>query len=258
MIWKRSGRNLLSKPRHLFLLLCQQRTVVFGLSFMCAIFVSSETFASDIFDDAEWTLRKDKYGIQVYTARIPGHKHRAVFSTVKISTKVESVVALLQDSPNCRDWAKMCEESRIVERLSETESIVYGLNDAPFPLRHRDSYSSCVWSIDAQRVVTLNCTALNDARYPVNAGVVRLDSALVRWRIVPLKDGSVIIECYAHVDPNGVIPAWLVNAFIVDTPLSSLRKVRKILESSKYDDHTVNFLNSISDQQSEKQTENYQ
>ena len=205
--------------------------------------VSASAAPSDYFDNIEWQLKRDKRGIQVYTGKVPNSKYRAVFSTMQLQADPVSVAALLLDLPNCRQWASMCKEAKVETRVDEHQSIVYGLNDLPFPLRDRDSYSRVVWSFDDESgVIAMDSESLAEDAYPRRKGVIRIDSAHAGWRIVPMGDGNVIVENYVHVDPNGKVPTWATNMLIVDGPYKALRKMRALLTSGEYLKAKVAFL----------------
>lgn len=211
-----------------------------GLS---AIVLCGESLASNFFDDIEWQLKRDKKSIQVYTGKLADSKYRAVFSTMQVSASAESVAALLLDLPNCRQWASMCREARVIERISDLQSIVYGLNDIPFPVRDRDSYSKVTWSFNPETgVISMDSESLPESAYPLRKGVVRIGSARASWRIVPIENDQVIIENYVHVDPNGKVPRWATNLLIIDGPYKALRKLRSILNKGDYRQAKVAFL----------------
>ncbi len=202
----------------------------------------SHAMAGSVFDNIEWKLKRDKRDIQVYTGKIAGSTHRAVFSTATLDATPNEVVALLLDLKNCRDWASLCKEARVESQLSATESIVYGMKDLPFPARDRDSYSSVRWHFDDQSgIVSMDSQAVN-GNYEKRKGVVRLDYAHVNWRIVPNDSGGVIVENYAHIDPNGNLPSWLTNMIAVEAPYKALRKMRSVLKTGKYKGQTIAFI----------------
>ncbi len=197
------------------------------------------------FAEVDWFLRKDRRGIQVYTGKVAGSKHRAVFSTMVLDANPRSVAALLLDLPNCRQWASMCKEARIEQYLGPTRQIVYGLNDVPFPVRDRDSYSIVTWSYaDTSGIIRMDSEALPKDAYSRRKGVIRVDRAHASWRIVPLGDSRVRVENYVHVDPNGAVPVWVTNMLMDDAPYKALRKMRKLLKTGKYDGVEVAFLST--------------
>jgi len=200
-------------------------------------------WAIDLFDSVEWQLKRDRKDIQIYTGKVEGSSDRAVFSKMELEAERDSVVALLLDLDNCKRWARMCRDARIERRLTKTQAVVYSLSDIPFPVRDRDGYSTVTWSVnELTGVVTMDSDADIGASFPKRKGVVRVVKARVRWRVVPTQGGKLIVENYAHVDPNGSIPAWFSNIFIVDEPYKALRRMRSLLRSGAYAKAQVDFL----------------
>ncbi len=223
--------------------------LILAFTFLVVVAVLSPAgWAADLdyFDDIEWKLRRDKRDIQVFTGKVPGSKYRAVFSTMVIDASIDSVVALMLDLPNCRDWASLCKEARIEAQLSEMENIVYGRNDLPFPVRDRDSYSISKWAVDGVAgLVRVDTQAMPATEYPKTKGVIRIEDLHASWRFVPAANNKLIVENYVHADPNGKVPPWISNAFIIDTPYNALRKMRDLLNTGRYDNSKVAFLEAL-------------
>ncbi|MCH2190048.1 MAG: START domain-containing protein [Gammaproteobacteria bacterium] len=191
----------------------------------------------------EWRLVKDKKGIQVYTRRVKDSKFKAVLTSVEVEGSVGSVVALLLDLKSCKAWASMCRRVEIVDRLSHSRHIVYGRNNLPFPALDRDSYSLNTWRVDHETGDVVMVSQIeSSSNYPKIDNVIRLTKADVIWRISPLSEGKVLIENEAHIEPNGVLPAWLTNTLQVEVPYKAMRGLRSVLKSGKYDKATVELL----------------
>lgn len=80
---------------------------------------------------------------------------------------------------------------------------------------------------------------------PKVQGVIRVEDAVTQWHFVPLENGRVRVESYAHIDPNGATPAWLTNILIVDSPFKTMRRMRDILAQGKYQDAQIDFLDTL-------------
>ena len=106
------------------------------LSIVVLMLAPSYLFAAE---DQGWKLQRDKGGIQVHTRSVEGSPFDAVRTTTRMTdVRLSSLVALIEDAPACAEWADSCAESYLVERLSDTESLVYTHNDMPFPVKDRD------------------------------------------------------------------------------------------------------------------------
>jgi hypothetical protein len=61
-------------------------------------------------------------------------------------------------------------------------------------------------------------------------GIVRMEKADGFWLLNSLDGKKINITYQMHVEPGGIIPAWLVNPFIKNVPYSTFEELRKIVE----------------------------
>lgn len=218
------------------------RACTFLFGFLVALCAPLVVFAQETGIDYDWKLKRDRDGIQIYLSRVPHSKFKAIRSTMEVETQTNSLVALVMDLPNCPNWAAMCKEARIEQRLSATESYVYTLNDIPFPVRDRDVVALVKWSYDRSTGRVSMVSRATKGKFPKKSGVIRVEDALTEWHFTPMENGRVRVESYAHIDPNGTTPAWLTNMLMIDSPYKTMKKMRKILQDGKYKDAQIAFL----------------
>ncbi|NND81999.1 MAG: hypothetical protein HKN50_06175 [Gammaproteobacteria bacterium] len=202
------------------------------------------TLAAATFTDTDysWELKRDKDGIQIFTSVVPDSPYKAVKAVTTANASVRSAVALVMDFGACSKWAEYCKKSYVLEQQDPFTAYVYTLNDLPFPVKNRHVTAVVHWFVaDAGRQVQMISHAVTDRAIPdINA--IRLQQATAEWRFVEETNGILRIESYAHIDPNGVTPAWLTNMLLVDSPFKTLEKMRAIIESGQYDQAKVEFL----------------
>jgi hypothetical protein len=192
--------------------------------------------------DLEWTLKRDRDGIQIFLTKVPGSKFRAILSIMELEASTEQLAALVMDLDNCPNWAAMCKSAEIIERISAAECYIHSINDAPFPVRDRDIVANVQWSYDkASGNVSMRSNATPN-RLPKRKGIVRVQYASSEWHFTPKNNGMVLVESYAHVDPTGNVPAWLTNLLIVDSPYKTLKNMRKLISTGAYSDAEVDFM----------------
>ncbi len=191
--------------------------------------------------DYHWEEKRNKKGITIYTSSVNGSPYKAVRGVMQITGTIESLVALVEDLPACPDWAAMCKEARIVERVSPVESYAYIYNDVPFPVADRDVYTHLKWSVDDHSgKVTMTSTAAKGGVPTTKA--VRLTEAITQWHFTPQENGQVLVENFAHINPNGPTPAWLTNILLVGAPFDTMAEMRKLIEGGAYPDAHIEFL----------------
>lgn len=202
---------------------------------------ASPSFAQLLSDEYDWLLKRDRSGIKVYTAAVEGSKYRAVSATMVVEGRVESLVGLVMDLANCPNWAALCKLAQLESKTSSTEAYVYTLNDLPFPVRDRDVFSHVIWQfVPSTGAIRMRSRALNNYK-PRNKGIVRVTDAVSEWVFTPQKYDKVLVQSFVHVDPNGPIPAWIVNRLVVGSPFKTMLRMREIVEAGGYAGYQLNF-----------------
>lgn len=205
------------------------------------IFMPTMAFAQMENIDYQWQEKRNKEGIVIQTSEVADSNFRAVRGEMTVKGSVVSLVALVEDMPNCPKWADLCKEARVEERVSETESYAYVYNNLPFPVSDRDVYTHVVWTNDPSTGrVTMTSKAV--AGGTPKSKAVRIKEAVSQWHFTDNQNGTTNVESFAHIDPNGPTPAWITNMMLIDSPYKSMKKMREIVESGGYADAQIPFL----------------
>lgn len=210
--------------------------------------LSSVVFALSVFsveaagEEADWELKRDRDGIQVYTRPVEGSPYRAVRSTMVVDSSLSAIVGLIHDTDACPKWADLCAESRVIEQVSDTEMYIYTLNDVPWPVSDRDATSHVVWQQDPQSLAVSMAAVLVSDIEPKRKRTVRLAEGTTGWLFTPVGDGKVEIVSSAHLEPGGAIPGWLSNRLLVDSPFTTMDGMRTMLASGAYDDASYGWI----------------
>ncbi|MDC3196370.1 START domain-containing protein [Gammaproteobacteria bacterium] len=213
------------------------RSYLTNLSLIVAFAASAMSHAAA---EQAWELRRDRHGIQVHTRLVSGSPCDAVRTTTKLdSVRLSALVALIEDAEACPD---RCAESYLLERLSDTESLVYTHNDMPFPVKDREVLAHVTWTQDAQTLaVAMNSVATVDRMDEVS-GRLRLKKAMASWHFTPLADGSVSISNAAHIDPGSPLPGWLTNRLLIEAPFETMKAFVAEVRNPKYQDAQLSFV----------------
>ena len=214
-----------------------------GISALIALCVTQFVYAQEAQLSAglDWKLKRDRDGIRIYLSRVPYSKFKAIRSIMTVKGTPNSLVALVMDLPNCRSWAAMCREARIEQRLSVTDSYIYTRNNLPFPVRDLDIVALVKWTRDSITGKISMISRATTGLLPVTKGVIRIEQATSEWHFTPLDSGEVRVESYAHIDPNGAMPAWLTNILMVDSPYKTMKNMREIVQAGGYTNAQVAF-----------------
>jgi len=183
-------------------------------------------FPNPAFSQKEWTLKKHKNGIEVYTKE---HQNSSI-NSYKLQTKFkgsfEDVIAMVLDFNRYENWVKNCISSEILEKKGNDTIIYYSKFKTPWPASDRDFVNKVHVKYQEDDQVTITSTP---SSYNVEKedGVVRVVNYKDEWNISEINDSTVSMELEGFYDPGGSIPKWIVNLFIVDGPYQSVLKIKE-------------------------------
>ena len=93
-----------------------------------------------------------------------------------------SLGGLIEGASACADWADRGAESYLLERLSDSESLVYTHNDLPFPVKGQDVLAQVKWTEDSATFEGM-----------MNRGATRMGDEFVVDRC-PIRDNKVLCK----------------------------------------------------------------
>lgn len=178
--------------------------------------------------EAQWTLKKDKNGVQIYTRPVEGSPLKEFKGLVNIRTTAEAAKTLLLDLPSYTEWSHNCIKSSVLKINNENDIIGITLTDAPWPVQDREAIVR-TQVVEKNGSIYLNMTATPDFVKPTS-GVMRVPKMTGFWKITPNGDDTVQVVQQVHASPGGRIPDWLANSAVVDTPYNTLLNMKRRLE----------------------------
>lgn len=188
-----------------------------------------------------WRLEKDNDGIQIYTRAVEGWSIREIRGVTRIPARLSSVVAVIDDVPATRELNDLVSRAEMQNRESDTRYRVYTVITMPWPLSKRDILNQREITQDKNTfAVTISDVAAQDVN-PPRSGLVRMDSRQ-QWVLTPGSDGQVAVELRILTDPNGPIPASIINAMAVGAPFKTLSKLRELTQRAEYANAKLPFI----------------
>jgi len=199
-------------------------------TFLLAGWLAVPTYAN--IDALNWQLKKSDPHIDVYSAKVPGSRHKAILSVTTIKASPMDIIQILRNPTSCTQWVYRCKSSYKHQTINAQEEYIYTSTKMPFPLKDRDILAHISWTIDPKtEVITATGVATSDI-VKARKSYKRIVDANMIWEIIPLSDSETQIRNYGHIDPAGNIPAWLSNSMSVNIPFTTLSKLRHLLEDS--------------------------
>ena len=159
---------------------------------------------------------------------------------VRVSATLNALMALLRDADYNRHWVYRSGGARILEMPVYEQAYVYGVVDAPFPMRDRDTVVRFDYQQDLlSRNITITITNAPEHLPPVS-GLVRVPDFGGFWKLQPQTGGEVKVIYQVRGDPGGWVPTWLAN-------LAASRSVIRTLQNlpgaaTRYSDARSEFV----------------
>ena len=180
--------------------------------------------------------------IRVYTRYVEGSDMKAFKGVTTLESTVTAPVALLQDVKRAHEWVFNCKAMDLIEEIAPNNATYYTVTSMPWPVKNRDNISESLVTQDASSgVVTVTIQARNDI-FPSNDDHVRIRELDATWTLEPQAGGLLKVTYEAHADPGGGLPSWLVNSFVVEAPLNTLRDFRELVVDKKYQSASREYI----------------
>ena len=174
-----------------------------------------------------WNLVKEEAGIKVYTKTESGSKYRAFKAEMQVSCKIENIVEVLKNTDNNNKWVVNCKTIKLLKTV-DNDQYYYIETSLPWPFENRDMvYHFQYIDINSEQVKVF-VTGIPEFIEP-REGIVRMVKTNGYWLLTTTDTNKTAISYQMHVEPGGLIPAWLANPFIQNAPFSTFRELRKIV-----------------------------
>ena len=174
-----------------------------------------------------WREKLSKKGIRVYTRESKRTKYREFLAVTTMPANLEKVKEFILDVKRYPEWVPDCKSIDIIEKKGPGEITYHMVLGVPFPFKDRDIVEQIQYK-ESEGRIEVKVTGRPD-KIPKNDKYTRIPIADGTWTIERLPDGQLSIKFQYLVDPGGNIPAWLANAFVVDSPYKTLLNLRKKL-----------------------------
>jgi carbon monoxide dehydrogenase subunit G len=197
--------------------------------FWIAIIVLLLTFNASAQEN--WNLVKEQAGIKVYTKTESGSKYNAFKAEMQVSCKIENIVEVLKNTDSINNWIVNCKAVKLL-KSEDNDQYYYIETSLPFPFENRDMvYRFQYIEINSEQVKVI-VTGIPEYIQP-KEGIVRMVKTNGYWLLTSVDTDKTALTYQMHVEPGGLIPAWLANPFIKNVPFSTFKELRNIVQRSK-------------------------
>lgn len=182
--------------------------------------------------DNAWNLKKEANDIQIYTRDYPDSPVKEFLAITTTSSSLESVISVLDDIASYPKWFRNCKSVETIRRANDSTVANYVEISFPWPLSNRDG----VWEetiLIRNETVYYSEIKSRPELVPEKKNLVRMHNACGYWKVEKMKNGKTKITQQFFADPEGSIPGWVVNLFLVDGPYDTFMNLHDILNSKE-------------------------
>ncbi|MFH1161166.1 MAG: START domain-containing protein [bacterium] len=191
---------------------------------LLCLFTSADTTAQS------WEFIKERDRIKMYTRKEHGGPFKSFKGVMEIRSTMEMIATVVGNVKNFDWWDDDIRELKVLGHMDNVYSQYYLIYDVPWPLQDRDLCVDARITIDSvSGKKIIHATPLLGV-IPEEPDMVRITNYWQRWTIEPLEHGRIRLTLEGFVDPGGIVPSWLYNMVITDTPLNLMREVKKRVE----------------------------
>ena len=177
-----------------------------------------------------WNFIKERDGIKIYTRKEKGSSLKSFKGEMVIHSTMEMIGTIVGNVKNFDWWDDGIKSVEVLAYEEDVYSQYYLIYDVPWPLSDRDLCAEATVTIDSITGKKVIMARPIPDRIPEKERIIRIRNYWQYWAIEPLGKGMFRLTLEGFVDPGGIVPAWLYNMIITDTPLNLMREVKKRVE----------------------------
>lgn len=197
------------------------------LYFFCAMALIFTSFTYNDTDEpcSAWSKADDRGSLKVYVRECPDSPIKEFKVNDRFVGDFTKLVKVMDDPNTIRFLSERCTEARDLKSVAPNQTIQYYYFDMPMGVTDRDVVSKLtIWKTPTTYKTLSESTS--DELMPAREGVIRLKKVRTSFYFEKQNDGTILMEYVGRTDPNGWVPAWVVN-------MLATREARKIVEKLK-------------------------
>lgn len=181
----------------------------------------------------QWKFIKEVSGIKIYTRDEVNSSLKSFKGEITIKANPEKVCLIIGNARNVDWWDKNIIELKVLDFVENKYARYYLVYDVPWPFARRDLVLESRISIDPLTGDRIVYSKPLFKTIPEKPGLVRIKKYWQKWTIQTMDNGYVHVVLEGFVDPGGIIPSWLYNSVITETPLKVMKALRERVLSDK-------------------------
>ena len=186
-----------------------------GFGLVCILMLSWDAFALEWqADDEDWTFSRRVGDVDLYLRPVEGSAFRALRAHARIAAPLRAIYAVISDYDHFRDFIPAVLDSHTLKRQGST-TWVYQRLGFPLMVADRHYVIKVIDTLEQAEAGTIKVEWHLDG---AKSRSLRFDSAVLpdtvsgNWQLTALDEDRLTDATYSiHVEPGGMLPAWLYS-----------------------------------------------
>jgi START domain len=191
----------------------------------------------------DWKFVKKTDGISVYHRKIGNGNLKDVKIETMFDSNLSTITEALLDVPAFNKWIYKVEFSRVLRVVSSNQVEYYNRINMPWPSTDRDIVAINKITQNSVTKEVISEDICNSKGLAEKKDLVRIKDFYAKWTFTPTANGIKGTYIF-HSDPGGDLPAAVVNLFIDEGPVNSIKGLKNMLKLDKYkNSNSHNIIN---------------
>jgi hypothetical protein len=178
----------------------------------------------------DWKLANEKGNMKVYVRECSDSPIKEFKINDRFMGNFATLIKIMDDPNTIKLLSERCVEARELKQISPNELLQYYLFNMPPGVTDRDVISKLTVWRSPNQYKTLTESVSDNSIVPLPKGVIRLKKVKTSFYFEKQKDGTIFMEYTGRTDPNGWIPAWLVNFLATREAQKIVEKLKALIE----------------------------
>jgi hypothetical protein len=180
--------------------------------------------ANSMFAENNWKLELEKEGIKVYTRASANSDFKEFKGETIIKTTIPEIEKTLTTIEKYPEWCYKTTSATVIDKdstiiryflVTKTPSFLK-TRVACFEFRRETNYQT------GEVIYYLNDIKCNK---PLSDEMLLIPIMKGFYKLTPLGNGNVQVTMQMLTEPGGIIPSWLANLVVVDSPYITLKNL---------------------------------
>jgi len=172
-----------------------------------------------------WKLEFDKEGIKVYTRHVDGSAFKEFKADMVMNGNLSEIADIIADVEKFPEWSYKTTSVKIIRKEGNTIQYFY-VSDTPKFLKTRVAFFESKKTTDPKtNEITFSLNNIQ-GNQSITESEILIPTMKGYWKLTPLGDNKVRVMMQMLTEPGGIIPAWLANMVVVDSPYVTLNGLR--------------------------------